>query len=197
MPTKYLVKFERGYYYHVFNRAVGDENLFYGPGDYKEFKKHIKNQLGAHGSILCYCLMPNHYHLLFHVADNQEVNVKKAIPEAIRQLEIKHAQRINFERDRKGTLFMRPYKRICVTTEGNLFRLFHYIHLNPVHHGISESYENYKWSSFSEICLGSSNIIDYEEVIELFQDLDNFRESHKIVFKLKQASPVPQDEFEK
>src|SRR5207249_10044073 len=54
-----------GYVYHVLNRAVGRAILFAKPADYAAFEKILRQAWERLAMrLLCYTLMPNHWHLV-------------------------------------------------------------------------------------------------------------------------------------
>ncbi|MCE9554667.1 MAG: transposase [Planctomycetes bacterium] len=51
--------------YHVINRGVGRQQLFFQDGDYEAFERVIAETLEKRPMrILSYCLMPNHWHFV-------------------------------------------------------------------------------------------------------------------------------------
>jgi putative transposase len=64
-----------GSFYHVFNRGANRQIIFYEPENYdyflRLFKSHsIKHQTG----IICYCLMPNHFHFLLYQESEKTIS---------------------------------------------------------------------------------------------------------------------------
>jgi len=58
--------FATGHYYHINNRGAGRAQVFFNDDNYDyclELFARYHQRYGA--SIIAYCLMPNHYHLLF------------------------------------------------------------------------------------------------------------------------------------
>ena len=54
-----------GYIYHVLNRGVGRQQLFFSDADYLAFERIIVETLKKRDMrILGYCLMPNHWHFV-------------------------------------------------------------------------------------------------------------------------------------
>lgn len=54
--------------YHVYNRGINRQEIFYKEGDYVLFISKLRDYFKKDfASLLCYCLMPNHYHLVVHV----------------------------------------------------------------------------------------------------------------------------------
>lgn len=76
--------------------------------------------------ILCYSVMPDHYHLL--VKELRE----NGISNFIRKCNISVAKYINTKNDRRGTLFESRFNAKHINTNDYLLHLSLYIHLNPL-----------------------------------------------------------------
>lgn len=153
MPTKNRIKsyIENGYY-HIYNRGVEKRTIFQDSQDYRVFLHYLKLYLSPpeslksikgnsfiehprqrslnnfHGKItlVAYCLMPNHFHLLL----KQEP--AKGIEEFMRSLGTKYVQYFNKRHKRIGPLFQDIYKAVLIETDDQLLHLSRYIHLNPL-----------------------------------------------------------------
>jgi REP element-mobilizing transposase RayT len=90
-----------------------------------------------------------------------------------------YAQAYNRMYNRTGSLFEKPFKRKLVESEDYLKRLVFYIHHNPVHHGIADRITEYTWSSYLTIIKPSEMKIKREEVIDWFDDVENFKFYHQ------------------
>jgi len=60
-------------YYHIYNHAVGQENLFKNEGNYYYFLKKMAKYISPIADIYVYCLMPNHFHLLVKIKTEDEL----------------------------------------------------------------------------------------------------------------------------
>ena len=133
-----------GAYYHVLNRGIERRAIFRDEADYTRFLElcsQLKMRYGV--VILCYCLMPNHYHLFLRTS---LANLHKYMQE----LNGQYAQFFNHNRRRIGPLFQGRYKAILVQNDAYALDIARYIHLNPVKARLVRSPEKYKWSSYSE-----------------------------------------------
>ena len=125
---------EPGNFYHVYNHAVGNEKLFRHQFNYKMFLERLSKYLHGFVDIYCYCLMPNHFHLLVRVRDYEIIATAFNIPDNKRKIisaddvtakisrQFSHAfnsyaQAYNKEFRRKGSLFNNRYKRKRVGNE--------------------------------------------------------------------------------
>ncbi len=80
---------------------------------------------------------------------------------------------------RKGSLFMHTYKRQKVNDQKYLLNLVPYIHKNPIEAGLCSSLKSWKHSSFKSVLNKDSSFIKAEEVVEWFEDLENFVYVHE------------------
>lgn len=60
-------------FYHVYNRANGFEKIFLSKENYRFFLRRYKKFIAPIVHTHCFCLMPNHFHLLIEVKTEEEV----------------------------------------------------------------------------------------------------------------------------
>lgn len=145
MPSKNVIKlYEAGAYYHIYNRGVDKGLIFREDKDYKTFLSFLKFYLSLQGEssqvspskklknyfgeidLLCYCLMPNHFHLLIHQ------NSEHGIDHFMRSLLTKYVRYFNTHYNRLGPLFQGPYKAVRIENEYQFIYISKYIHRNPL-----------------------------------------------------------------
>jgi REP element-mobilizing transposase RayT len=136
-----------------------------------------------------YCLLPNHFHFLVKIKnedvinnhDNYESLLEKnkcVINENMRIFFMTYSKTINKQQNRSGSLFKKYFQRKLVSTDNYLTRTILYIHLNPIHHFLTNDYENYKWSSYRKI-IGNNKEICSKDVLDMFGGLENYIQIHK------------------
>jgi hypothetical protein len=81
---------------------------------------------------------------------------------------------------RNGSLFLKNFRRIRINTEQYLKQAIVYIHLNPVHHEFVDVLDKWKYSSYKSILSSKSSSVKRDEVIELFNDKQNYIDYHRI-----------------
>lgn len=60
-------------YYHIYNHANGDENLFRKEENYSFFlRKHLQH-ISPIAETIAWCLMPNHFHFLIKIKSEEEI----------------------------------------------------------------------------------------------------------------------------
>jgi putative transposase len=55
--------------YHIYNQGNNRQQIFFSEENYLFFIKKMRTYLLPYGDLLCYCLMPNHFHWLFYVRE--------------------------------------------------------------------------------------------------------------------------------
>jgi putative transposase len=73
VPQKYLADFEEGCIYHIYNRTNNNEKLFLSDDNRVFFLKRYKELLSPFTDTYCWCLLPNHFHLLIKVKSEDTI----------------------------------------------------------------------------------------------------------------------------
>jgi putative transposase len=90
-----------------------------------------------------------------------------------------YSKAFNKQNNRRGSLFIRPFKRKRIDSETYLRKVIHYIHYNPLEAGLAEKPEDWKYSSYKAIITpNSQTAVLKDEVISYFDDLSNFIYCH-------------------
>lgn len=176
MPGRNTVKdFAPQTYYHVYNRGVEKRKIFLDDQDYIVFLGLIKKYLtgkktkNSHNHIfksfygelnlLAYCLMPNHFHLLFYQQNQTTITM------FMRRVLTGYVMYFNNRYDRVGGLFQGRYKASLINADNYLHYISRYIHLNP------DNYITWPYSSLD--CyrgLKTLSWINTDIILELFND---------------------------
>ncbi len=139
------MKHSAGHYYHVFNRGVEKRNIFVRQENYLFLLRRIQEYLPAYPvSLIAYCLMPNHYHMLLYAEQDG------APGHFLQRLFNSYTQAFNLQNKRRGTLFEGRAKSKMIFENEYLFHVTRYIHLNPVRAGLVAKPEDWKFSNYSE-----------------------------------------------
>lgn len=168
---------EPGKIYHLYNRGVNHDDVFFQEDDYELFLSLFEKFVSPVADVYCYCLIKNHYHFLVKIHEDAQT---KEFSRSFASLLMSYTIRINWKYGRRGTLFQGKFKRLLVQNEMNMKRLVTYIHLNPLKHSMSDGYRKYRHSSFKLYQRSRSSFITKGPVLELFDDLENFNHVHEI-----------------
>ena len=82
-------------------------------------------------TLIAYCLMPNHFHLLIHQ------NTANAIDVFMNSLATRYTMYFNRKYKRVGPLYQGVYKAVLIENDAQLLHLTRYIHRNPASKGVA------------------------------------------------------------
>ena len=85
-----------------------------------------------------------------------------------------YTKAFNKKYERTGSLFQEHLKRIKIENEDYLRNLIIYVNTNPTHHSMA-NYIDYEYSSCKGLISGLPTLLKREEVLNLFEDVDNFK----------------------
>ena len=213
MPSKNTIRnFVKGGTYHIYNRGVEKRDVFLDQQDYRMFLYYLKSYLSVPDTqkdlpriisrlgpgfdlyknikLLCYVLMPNHFHFLI------KTESERAITEFMKRLSNGYVKYFNEKYERVGPLFQGRYKSIFVFKDEHLLHLSSYIHINPI--GLKDysnlkSLEHYSFSSYPDY-IGKRN------TLWVFRDIIlNYMEGEKNLEYKKQTEnlAVVSDKYKK
>src|SRR3989338_9667982 len=163
-------------YYHIYSRGVEKRKVFMNSKDYQRFMallyimnqnepfkmenflrdkqnnlKNIFNQKREKTfvSILAYCLMPNHFHLILY--EHTEGGISKFMMKLLTA----YSMYFNTKYERSGPLFMHPFRSQHISSESQFLWIFSYIHLNPLKvlkgkNTPTHLLQSYKYSSYPD-----------------------------------------------
>lgn len=131
-----------GAVYHVTSRGNRRGAIFNDEDDRKVFFAVLCETLERF-HVLChgYCLMGNHYHLLLETIEGNLCG-------AMRQLNGVYTQIYNRKHHKCGHVFQGRYKAILIEKSAHLLEACRYIVLNPVRAGLTDTPEDWPWSSY-------------------------------------------------
>ena len=154
-------------FYHVVNRGVEKRVTFLNKRDYQRFfetieyyrfknpptrfsfrnrpnipKKDNKNEILV--EVICFCLMPNHFHLLLKQINENGVSI------FLSKLTNSYTKYFNTRYKRVGPLFQGSFKAIRIEDDEQLIHTSRYIHLNPLIDYLVKDLRVYQYSSYPE-----------------------------------------------
>ena len=177
--------------YHIYNRGNNKQLIFFNERNYSFFLKKVCANISPYCEILCWCLMPNHFHFMIYATENSCKERPsfggKPMQELSYQIGIllsSYSQAINKQNGTIGSLFQQKTKSKCISDfdsfsqqEFNteyLIKCMHYIHQNPLKAGLTETIDSWEYSSFGTF-LGKEAIIPINK--ELIHSLSGYNES--------------------
>ncbi len=149
---------------------------------YKQFSKERREKIilelnpgrKKRVEIICYCLMPNHFHLLVKQAQDN------GITRFMCDLQNSYVRYYNIKHNRKGPLFESQYKAIRISNEEQLLHVSRYIHLNPYSGYVVKNINeliNYEWSSFKEyLNLTTQELCNKNIILNKFNNPEKYKQ---------------------
>lgn len=190
MPGR-ITPLVNGEYYHIFNRGSEKRDIYSQPRDYTRFQKTFyyykfcgpKPKFSQFTKanlfkpllneklveILCFCLMPNHFHLLVKQLKEKGISI------FLSQLSNSYTKYFNIKYGRIGPLLQGAFKAVRIEAEEQLIHVSRYIHINPVVSGIVKLPEEYTWSSYQEYIQQAPFYCSIEEVLSFFKSPEKYQ----------------------
>jgi REP element-mobilizing transposase RayT len=186
-------------FYHIYNRGVNGEIIFQQNDNYIFFMKQFLKYLNDVCDLYAYCLMPNHFHFVVKVKSQEELlkflnlknkklknvglhSIQSMVSKQFSKFISSYTQAYNKVYQRHGPLFESPFKRKKLSSEQYLKNVIIYVHQNPL--DIKMDFKSYRFSSYLTVLSSLKTNLKRNEVIEYFQDLDNFVFSHNYVIEI-------------
>lgn len=175
-----------GEIYHVFNRGVAKMPIFNNKHDYNRLLETLYyyqfqgpkpqfSQLSRFKDfnfeknkkiieIICYCLMPNHYHLLIKQLEDN------GISEFTSKVFNSYTKYFNTKHNRVGPLLQGQFKAVRIGYDEQFIHVSRYIHLNPITSFLVKDLRDYPWSSYHDfIGLQKDKLCNKSSVMAFFK----------------------------
>jgi len=149
--------------YHVYCRVARGEFVFANRDDSGHFLETLCEVRDRDGlSILAWCLMTNHYHLVLKTAS---VPLWRTMARLQRTVAREHNRRRRY----LGRLWQSRYRARLIDSNDYFGQVVAYVHLNPVAAGLVTDPADYALSGHREaIGRGRPGILDSQGLLELF-----------------------------
>lgn len=151
--------------YHIYNRGNNSGCIFFNERNYHFFLQKITTQLAPTCEILCWCLMPNHFHLIIYATEKTCALRPSFGGKPMQEFQFQlgkllssYSQAMNKQNRTTGSLFQQKTKAKLLTeqlygintSDSYIVRCMHYIHQNPLKAKMVKQMEDWPYSSFRE-----------------------------------------------
>lgn len=172
--------------YHLYNRGNNKQPIFFNDKNYLYLLKKIRIEWKEYCEILCYCLMPNHFH--FMIIPNEKgcielmigdkpsnmQNLSKAIGKTLSS----YTKAINIQNNTTGNLFQRKTKAKLIDESIGLINnlkisdylitCFYYIHNNPLKAKLVSNLTDWPFSSWQDFAgLRNGNLCNKKMLFDI------------------------------
>jgi REP element-mobilizing transposase RayT len=168
--TAYHAPLAEGQFYHIFNRSINKESIFFKERNCEFFLRKFHQYFDPYVETWAWVLMRNHFHWLIKIRqvdtffleaiEKESTNRAKRFLEdrdlnfflegQFKRLFSSYALAFNKEHERTGSLFQKRFRRLKLETDMDVYRTLDYIHHNPVKHGFVDEPREWKFSSFRD-----------------------------------------------
>ncbi|MFH1092950.1 MAG: transposase [Candidatus Omnitrophota bacterium] len=132
----------------------------------EDVRKYLKSDGTDKVTIVAYCIMPTHLHLILRE------NIEQGMSSFMNNVLNSYTRYFNIKHNRKGPLWEGRFKRVVVEDDEQLLHLTRYIHLNPVTASLVDDPGKWLWSSYQEylgMIKGEDRICRFEDIIDIDQ----------------------------
>ena len=142
-----------GLCYHVLNRGNRRETVFHKPEDYDAFvKTTVDACVRLPMSVLGYCLMPNHFHLVIRPKADGDLG------RWMQWLLTAHARRYHRHYGTTGHVWQGRFKAFPIEDDDHLRTVLRYVERNPLRAELVTHAEDWRWSSLASWREGNSHL---------------------------------------
>jgi putative transposase len=158
-----------GFPHHVTQRGNRSAQTFFEDGDYALYESLLREAAQkAEAEVWCYCLMPNHVHII--IVPSDEDGLRRTFADAHRR----YTGYVNARMRVTGHLWQGRFGSV-VMDEEHLAHAVRYVSLNPVRAGLVERAQDWPWSSAACHLSGrSSELVKVAPVLERYGDFATF-----------------------
>lgn len=140
--------------YHIITRGNQKQSVFLDPSDYNVYLSILTKSKKQHKfQLYCFCLMPNHIHLIIGVKDPVKLN------KIMRSLNLSYTLYFNFKYKKVGHLWQDRFKSRIIDKDSYFLECINYIEANPVRASLVSHISEYPWSSYNSRGT-NNNILD-------------------------------------
>ena len=195
-------------YYHIYNRGVNSENIFFEERNYDLFLKLYEKHLEPVTDLFAYCMLRNHFHVSMRTkSENEILETLRVLPanslqarqggsayqeegQSSKPLGSKYvsdqfsnffnayAKTINKAYSRTGSLFQHPFGRVPITSDRQFWNVIAYIHQNPQKHKFVKDFRDWKYSSYGIILSDKKTSVNRSEVLKWFGNKEQYLQLH-------------------
>jgi len=136
--------------FHVINRGVGKQELFFNDEDYLAFERVIVETLEKWSMrILSYCLMPNHGHFVLWPEKRGDLG------QFMQRLTVTHVTRWqkNYHMVGYGHVYQSRFKSFPVETDEYFYRVVRYTERNALRANLVSKAEEWPWCSRNRVLI--------------------------------------------
>jgi putative transposase len=169
--------FEPDEVYHLYNRGNNKQPIFFNNKNYLFLLKKIRKEWKEYCEILCYCLMPNHFHVMIipnkegcmELMNGDKLSNLQNLSKAIGKTLSSYTKAINTQNNNTGNLFQKKTKAKLIDDNigfvnnlkksDYLVSCFFYIHQNPLKANLVADLKEWPFSSWLDYAFNRNDTL--------------------------------------
>lgn len=162
-------------FFHVIVQGINKEYIFYNEEYIKKYQKLLLDNANKYDiTLISYCIMNNHAHILLTVNNIEDMSLY------MKCINTSYAKYYNKCENRVGFVFRNRFESEPIYEENYLLNCMAYIHNNPVKAGIVNSPKDYSFSSYNDY-LQLKGIANKDTIRLVFGSVQNFLDTYKLI----------------
>ncbi len=174
--------------YHVTQRGNNRQKIFFETKDYQIYLSFLKKYASRYKlQIYCYCIMPNHIHLIAYPTE------ETSLTNTVSRTNMMYTRYRNELDARSGHLWQGRFYS-CAMESVHLYRAANYVENNPVRCGLVKTPDQWPWSSALKHLSGKLDVLETdakwpdEETIADWPAILNMKQETETLDALKRAT---------
>ena len=106
-------------------------------------------------------------------------NIEKFLSKQFSNLFSSYTLSFNRMYKRRGSLFIKNFKREVISDKEYFLNAIVYVHRNPIHHGFCTRYTDWSYTSYCEITSLKSEMVEVDKLLKVFENKESFVEVHR------------------
>lgn len=183
-PSRFLKprrsELEPTQFYHIYNRGNNKEDIFIEDDNYVYFMSLIGKYILPIADVLAYCLLPNHFHLVIKIKEEQNIESQllNNLSQPFSNLFNAYSKAFNKKYARVGSLFQKNFKKKLIDSNTYLLDCIIYVNTNALHHKLCNAAIDYEYASYQSTLEENDVLVKSEMCINLFGSRVNFLNMH-------------------
>jgi len=168
-------------HFHLMVRVKTSESIvIHLDRDFKTIPTHVLKKIGIQEERSLVSFQAMQVSSAYEQLDElqQHTFICWVVSERIRRFLMSYAKAINIQENRTGSLLQKTFRRKRVADEGYFTQLIGYIHRNAIHHGLTDDFMKYPWSSYRTFLSTQPTKIRRAEVLRWFGGKQEFIKFH-------------------
>jgi len=175
-----LTSINRDYIWRKIKKEIQSQSRFEIPQIGTEISTKYLDELSQSPKlvdILCYNLLPNHYHFILKQLINDGIKI------FLHKLGISYAKYFNSKYNRTGVLFERRFEAYPINNEGKLCWLSAYVNCNWQIHKLGKA-ENWQFSSYRDyLALRQGKLANKKLILNYFNNTREYKKYCETIIK--------------